>query len=222
MAKMVSGRECFIVGGGPSLKGFDFNLLVGKEVIVVNKAIIHVPGAKYFVTVDYTFLRKVNFSKLLTPSISKVFIACLHFDYIVEKGGMIVDTRSNTVYDLSDFDVVVKSRQAEGFGYRFFDFRNGYNSGYCALQLAVILGYKRINLLGFDLQVVKDQGPVFTHYHGGYGQNVNKFETCLEKYLRCFLTGLDQLNRETDVKVISLSPISKLNEVIPYKEVEEV
>lgn len=223
MTEMVSGRECFIVGGGPSLKDFDFKLLAGKEVIVVNKSIVDVPGAKYFVTVDYTFLRKVNFSVLLTSKVSKVFVACLHFPYMVEQKGMIVDTRTNLVYDLSDFDVIVKSRKAEGIGRSFFDFRNGYNSGFCALQLAVILGYKKINLLGFDLCIDKHCGEhVLTHYHGGYGQGVDKFETNLWRYLKCFLMGLNQLKRETNIEVVSLSQMSKLNDVIPYKEIGEV
>ena len=37
----------FIVGGGPSLKNFDFNFLKGKDVIAVNKAVFGVPDPKW-------------------------------------------------------------------------------------------------------------------------------------------------------------------------------
>ena len=51
--------EVFIVGGGTRLSGFDFNKLKNKNVIAVNKSICYVPNANYFITMDYTFLRKV-------------------------------------------------------------------------------------------------------------------------------------------------------------------
>jgi len=37
------GRRCFIVGGGTSLKGFDFSQLRGELVIAVNRAMEYVP-----------------------------------------------------------------------------------------------------------------------------------------------------------------------------------
>lgn len=211
-------NECFIVGGGPSLLGFDFSLLSGKDVIVVNKAVEDYPQANYFITVDYTFLRKIQPDLLKTVSASKAFIACLHLPYMVERDGRIIDTRYNLIYDLSDFDVVIKSRRADGFGFKFSDFRNGYNSGYCALQLALILGYKRIYLLGFDLIVQYGQPRSFTHYHNGYGQNIKKFEKKLDLYYTCFLEGLTQL-KDTGIEVISCSLISRLNDIIPFEEV---
>ena len=33
-----TGHPCFIIGGGPSLKGFDFNLLEGRKTIGINRA----------------------------------------------------------------------------------------------------------------------------------------------------------------------------------------
>ena len=45
---------CFIVGGGPSLTGFDFSQLNGYDVIAVNKAVEYVHNPKYFITCDYS------------------------------------------------------------------------------------------------------------------------------------------------------------------------
>ncbi|MCX5657919.1 MAG: hypothetical protein NTZ48_06855, partial [Candidatus Omnitrophica bacterium] len=36
--KVWEGQRCFIIGGGPSLKGFDFSKLKGELVIAVNRA----------------------------------------------------------------------------------------------------------------------------------------------------------------------------------------
>lgn len=44
----------FVVGGGPSLTNFNFHLLDGKDVIVINQALFRIPSAKYFITMDYT------------------------------------------------------------------------------------------------------------------------------------------------------------------------
>lgn len=213
-------KEVYIIGGGPSLKKFDFELLSEKDTIVVNKSILDIPNANYFVTVDYTFLRKVGSPKLGGDTVAKVFVACLHFDYMCEEEGIITDSRTGMKYDLSAFDVIIKSRRADGIGYSLGDFRNGLNSGYCALQLAVILGYKKINLLGIDLQVDSNQAELITHYHGGYGQDPYKFAMKLEEYYVHFVGGLQRLKDETDIEVVSLSPTSRLNEVIPYRELK--
>lgn len=217
-------KEVFIVCGGPSLKGFDFELLRDKDTIVVNKSILDVPNPNYFITVDYTFLRKIGSHKIRAADTTKVFIACLHFDYIQERNGQIVDVRHGLVYNLQDFDVIVKSRIEGGMGFCFKDFRNGLNSGYCALQLAVVLGYKKIYLLGVDMcsesqKVVMHKS---THYHGGYGESLASFNIKLEKYYEHFVTGLQEMDKNSVIQVVSLSPISRLNNLINYVDYRKV
>ena len=219
-------NEVYIVAGGSSLRGFDFSSLDNKDTIVVNKSILDVPHPTYFITVDFTFLRKLGVHKLESKDTTKVFIACLHFPYIEEKDGRIVDTRFNLVYDLSDFDVIIKSRKVVGIGYQFKDFRNGLNSGFCALQLAVILGYTKIYLLGVDLCFNVDNGlsNKSTHYHGGYGENITSFNKKLSIYYDYFADGIHELkcNPYINVEVISLSPISRLNNIIEYVDYRKV
>ncbi|MHA1690362.1 MAG: hypothetical protein ACTSU7_01865 [Candidatus Heimdallarchaeaceae archaeon] len=221
---MDRNEEIFIVAGGSSLTNFDFNLLRNKNTIVVNKAILDVPNPTFFITVDFTFLRKVGIHNIQSKDTTKVFIACLHFPYMQEQGGRIVDTRSGLVYDLSDFDMIIKSRADEGIGFQFKDFRNGLNSGFCALQFAVILGCKKIYLMGVDLcpGPNKDSTVTKTHYHGGYGESVASFSTKLEKYCIRFVDGIRQIQDNTDIEVISLSPISRLNGQIDYIDYRDV
>jgi hypothetical protein len=211
-------KEVFIVAGGPSLRGFDFNLLRNRETITVNKSVLVVPNPKYFITVDFTFLRKLKNLNLQTRNnLTKVFIACMHFPYMIEDDGRILDTRNGIIYDLRDFDVIIKSYVVAGIGYSFNEFRNGLNSGFCALQLAVLLGYKKIYLMGVDLMVLRS-ATTHTHYHEGYLQSPSKFVKNLEEYHQHFVTALTWLKRDTDIEVISLSRISKLNNMIEFKE----
>jgi hypothetical protein len=213
-------KSVYILGGGPSLKNFDFSKLEGRDVIAVNKSIRDFPSAKYFITVDYLFLGRIDISILRNVTSSKIFVACLHFDYMEEQNGRIVDTRRNgIIYDLSDFDVIVKSRRDDGLGFSFNDFRNGLNSGFCALQLAIVLGYEEIRLLGIDLCIMKQQDESFkTHYHEGYNQNTFKFSKKLEKYYNYFCTAILDLEKKTDIKIISHSKGSRLNEIIEFQE----
>ena len=42
-----AGKRCFIVAGGPSLRGFDFTRLSGHRVIAINSSAFSVPDAPY-------------------------------------------------------------------------------------------------------------------------------------------------------------------------------
>ena len=44
---MWKGRRCFVVGGGPSLQGFDFNVLKGELVIALNAGFIINPTLSF-------------------------------------------------------------------------------------------------------------------------------------------------------------------------------
>jgi len=212
-----SGEKVYIIGGGPSLKDFDFSLLADKCTIAVNKSIFHVPNPSYFISVDYTFLRKVSKGLFHSITAKKFFVADFSCSFLKEIDKQITDTRYNMVYDLRDYNFLIRAQRQDGIGYTFENFRTGRNSGFCALQLAVILGFKRIYLLGVDLN---QQGK--THYHEGYGERSKTFIPKLDKYYDYFRIALEQLKSERpDIQVISCSSRSRLNDTIPYCSVEE-
>jgi len=202
--------EVLIVGGGPSLEGFDFGTLRGRDTIAVNYSIFAAPFATYFVTLDRTFFDKVarrhtEFKKM--PAV-KVLVNNMG-DPIHEDAGEIL-VRGKKRFDFSDFTMIVRSTRADGIGRSFLDFRHGYNSGYCALQLAVLLGYRRIGLLGIDLGSLGGK----VHYHNDYRVNWN----CMPLYARYFSSGLRDLKENwPDVEVVSHSPISPLNGMIRFE-----
>jgi len=207
--------EAYVVGGGPSLYNFDFEQLRNKYTVVTNKAIFDVPNPNVFVTIDYTFLGKIPLDKLQQIKCPKVFIANLCPDYMQEKEGRIVDTRFAKIYDLSLFDIIIKSRTSTGMGITLDDFRHGANSGFCGLQLAVLFGFKAINLLGIDLVINKDR----THYHGGYGEDSTRFSGKLPNYIQAFKEGVQELKeKDPEVQLCSMSATSSLNTLIPYRK----
>ncbi len=209
--------EVFIIAGGTSLKGFDFSKLKNKDVIAVNKSLLDAPFAKYFLTMDYTLIdHKLNdiHNVFQNSKATKIFIANLCPDYMIEEKGRIIDNRTNYVYDLSKFDMIIKSRYTAGVGFNFNQFTHGNNSGFCGLQLAICLGYKKIHLLGYDL-CVSEKG---THYHKGYRQNIEKFNIKLKEYLDNFLYTLKILKfRKSDIEIYNYSSNSELFDKLPFR-----
>lgn len=216
-------NECYIVGGGPSLKDFDFKKLENKTTIAVNKSILNVPNSNYFITTDYTFLnylRKNNqYEQFQNSNAIKVFVANCISDQLQIIDGNVVDTKFNLEYELQDFDRIIICKSAKSIGFNHKDFNSGYNSGFCALQLAVILGYNPIYLLGIDMNSEGNN----THYHGGYGKNLARMNQNLENYSTHFLSILTRLKIDKpQLNIFSCSERSLLNNVIEYKNFEDI
>lgn len=219
-------NDVYIVAGGTSLKGFDFTKLKNKDVIVINKSILDVPFAQIFITMDYTFFdyieKKTN--NILTKEsflnfpAKKYFVVATDNGYIKYRNGNYIDMRSNYVYDLNAFDEIVVSHISKGIGGNFYEFVHGCNSGYCSLQLAIILGYKTIHLLGFDLYAIEQ-----THYHGGYEQSTKTFIERLNFYYPYYLIGLHNIKLNfPNIKIYNYSKESRLNKLLEYKSPEEI
>ncbi len=90
-----------------------------------------------------------------------------------------------------------------------FDINKGLNSGnncgVTALSVAVALGYKTIYLLGMDARF----GSGESHYHGGYGHNVN--ENVYTSFAHYFEMIGRHIKENTDVKVYNCSYISLID-----------
>ena len=103
---------CFVVGGGPSLNGFDFSLLNGFDTIAINKAVEYIQNPTYFITTDYSYFTKASLpiDEIKLKTQKSYFVANMSHDYMKLKRGQIVDTRRNFVYeDLYKYDGVIQS-----------------------------------------------------------------------------------------------------------------
>lgn len=210
----------FIIGGGPSLVGFDFSLLDGKDTIAVNKSVEYIKQPTYFITTDYTYLSKSkkSISDYSRSGISTVFVVNMTGS-VNKVGNDYIDKKHNLgYYKLPEFNHVIESRQeidnTNGFGKTLKDFAHGLNSGFCAIQLAIILGYKKIYLLGFDMNV--DNA---THFHGGYEQRTN-IKTMISVFKERLISAI-KLNK-SESQIISCNTQSMLNEHLPYTDVKDI
>lgn len=159
-------NECYIVGGGPSLKNFDWSLLDEKFVIAINRAYEVLPNAQiiYFTDKDYWEDHK---NKMLK-----------------HKGELFRGTCK--LNDIQNPRVTEWFLTGEtGLETRGGKLKHGRNSTYAAINLAgVHLKFKKIYLLGIDMKWGIPGDNTTSHWHSGhkridrhtvYGMMINNF-----------------------------------------------
>ncbi len=208
-------KTVFIIGGGPSLENFSFEKLRSKDTIAVNTSVLYVPDLTYFITCDTSVFRKVQEGFLKKIKTTKVLIIHPNHCALEQDDGRYIHHKSGFVYDLLCMDMIIKNKSCDGIGFSFDDFRTGYNSGFCAFQLAVLLGYVRICFLGIDLNTTGKH-----HYDSYKGSKISFSE--IDKFYHNFVLALKIIKEQTAIEVISCSSISRLNSVIPYIPFKEI
>ncbi len=111
----------FIVGGGPSLRGFDFNLLQNRHVLAINEAYIDIPWA------EVLFFRDCEWFERARPDL--IF------------GGLMVTTSPRAKEECSLINLVELNTP---------QMPRARTGGHNAVSLALTMEAKRIVLLGFD------------------------------------------------------------------------
>lgn len=213
-------NRVFIIGGGPSLAKMDLGFLTGEDVICVNKAIDIIKNPKYFITMDYSFFTKIGSSvkTIASRAQSSHFVINKQHSYVQNINGVYTDTRHNLRYEgLEHFTSVISSfketNNISGFGQNMVEFCHGDNSGYCAIQFAILAGYSEIYLLGFDLMepVNKHQ----THFHGSYPAfSIDRFYQKLNTYKKYLIDSINKIKKFKNVRFYTLTP-SGLEPTVP-------
>ncbi len=209
-------REIFIIGGGSSLQGFNFSRLKNKDTIAVNMSALDVPNPTYCITADSTILRKIQEGYFKDIKTTWVLVTNPNHCTMKWQDGRFKNIKNGFIYNLFCVNMIIRNAGVEGIGFSFADFKTGYNSGFCGFQLAVLLGYQKIYLLGFDLVSTSK-----CHYHDRYKGRKIKRET-LNQYYRNFVIALKEIEEKTNIQVLSLSPISRLNKIILYAPFERI
>lgn len=209
----IESDTIFIIGGGPSLKNFDFTLLDNVDTMCVNAAIKYVNNPTYFVTLDYTFFDKISLSKqdILNKAKHCYFIANNSELRLKTFNTEIVDTKINMVYQgIQDYKKIISNQKLHhtGFSTNLSEFVNGANSGFAAIQLAIVLGYQKIYLLGFDM----NPGDV-THFHTDYKNNF-QFKKNKTNFLDTFNTAFLRFkNQPQQIKSITPTNITGVERI---------
>lgn len=177
----MESSDIYIVGGGASLKDFDWSRLISRRVIAINRAYEVVPFAEVVYFSDLRFWTW-NQDALLRHTgrkiTSAVKIKKKRIESVKITGLTGIDTNEGCI-------------------------RQGNNSGYGAINLAIHLNAKRIFLLGFDMKFSGGQ----CHWHDGYP--VLNTEKMLRQMIHYFDTMVEPL-ASLDVQVINLNLESSL------------
>lgn len=185
-----NGQTVAIVGGGPSLVGFDFAQLDDCNVIAVNRALEFCPRASVLWWSDATFWRN-NREKILAHGASCKATGNLNYR---EDDALPPEIHRYTFTGHAGFD------PEPGM------IRHGNNSVFAAMHLAVHLAAVRLVLFGVDMK----HGPGgLTHFHGGHG--VVHIEDTMTRHMLPLFDSLRKPLAKRGVAVVNASPDSALN-----------
>lgn len=141
--------SCYIVGGGTSLKNFDWELLKDKFVIAINTSYVNLPNAQILYCTD-------------PPWIEDHMKGLENFKGTIYQGVITL----NKPPKLSVIDKQWHLTEKDGFETKEGCLRHGSNSTYAAVNMAAAhLGFKKIYLLGIDMRWGQAGKNTTSHWH---------------------------------------------------------
>lgn len=188
-----AGKPCIVVGGGPSLMGFEFRPFMDVPTIAVNQAFQIAPHAGYLMFADRRWYNW-NQKPLRSFAGHKVTVGAANFP---EEQDIKRMTR------MKDDGLCLDRTQLAGI-----------DSGCIAVNLAYHLGASRIILLGFDSDF-SEQGK--SHFHNCHQVAANRDYYRYRYGPR--LVGMAQRLRDRGVPVVRSTPPGMAD--IPYVPLPE-
>ena len=182
-----------IVASGPSLTQEDVNHARGKaKVIAINNCYILAPWAHMLYACDYRWWRHYR------PEFYGLKV-CPHLGAAKEFGLIYIEGKAKSGLSLTK-DCI----------------HYGGNSGFQALNIAVLAGAKRIILLGFDMQ---PDGSGRMHWHPDHTRIGNPQRNSFNRWLRAFHEAAPQLT-QAGVEVLNCTRQTALD-VFPRVSLED-
>jgi hypothetical protein len=204
-----SGKRCFIIGGGDSLRNFSYSCLDNELTIGINRA-FEVCDSTINYSMDAFFHNWMQ-SEASTDKGAKRLQKWKEF-----RGFKVFLENPGTNFGMDNFIVKRRAERSISLSLKRGIY-GGNNSGFGALMLAIALGSKEIYLLGFDM---KTQGER-THWHEGYpGQNKERMARVLPNFAKLFEEFAPHLSGQ-GIKIFNLNPDSAL-ECFPKMLVSDV
>jgi hypothetical protein len=180
--------DCWIVGSGPSLKGFNFDKLLNKFTIALNHTIEFFPLANCLLFGDKAFLQHTTFDIIKFPGL---IFASKKIEH------------QPPLYKIKDRDTVyIFEDRREGVSHSFDQgLYHPTSAGALALNLALIMKARNIYLLGFDY---KHNGSMHFYpdkpHHATYGEDrtIRKIEKFFKFVPHC--SNIYNLSPDTNLK----------------------
>ena len=188
--------EVFLIGGGPSLRGFDFEKLRGRTTLAINDAVLHIPWATALFSLDVNWAR--NRATVIQEFSGEKYLA------LPEDGPEIPGV------------VYLQRSRSPGLSTDPSRVCMGGNSGYGALNVAYLKGAKRIVLLGYDFRTIRGE----KHWHAGYFWDRSSSMQYFADWARNFDDAAVQL-RKAGVEVLNAS-LESLISAFPKIRLDQV
>lgn len=215
-AEVWKNKRCFLLGGGPSLKNFNFTLIENELVIGVNKSFI-----RFNTTANYIADMSLHdFLVCPTDDSKQLELQRLWNSY----QGIKVVLQVPGKYSYGEKVYVVRRIEGECVSIDLNQgIHPGKNSGLGALMLAVALGANPIYLLGYDFKVEIDSRTNIerTHWHEGYSHQTGR---TLQRKLVKFVDEFNHFAPEFErlgINVINLNSLSALK-CFPFNTIENI
>ena len=182
-------RRVFLVGGGPSLRGFDFSRIEGRgRIVAVNEAAFHCRADALF-SADFQWLRRR--AEGISAFAGEKFAA-------LPRGHALWGALPGVAY--------LEASGARGLSEEPGVIHLGGNSGYGALNLCTLKGARHITLLGFDFRVEGGRH----HYHDEYSWYRRRNDGYLSIWARNFNDCKKQI-KKAGIQIINANSISNIS-----------
>lgn len=186
LLKYKKSDTVFIIGGGNSINKYlpDASILANKDIISCNVAYKLFPNSiKIFLDEKFFHQFKEDLIKLPAPLVSSNIKKLPHY---------------------IDNNVMCFLKAHKGIISKDDNMLYGANTGHAAVNLAYLMGYKKIVLLGFDLNCADTK----THYHNEY-----KTPTNIDRYRKNFIPDfmkLAEMEKELGINIYNINKESAL------------
>lgn len=196
-------RPVYIIGGGPSLVGFDFKRIRGLGVLVGVNRSAFIADTDVLVTLDRMFAR--NFRDDVARFVDS------------GKEAVLAMVPNEDTHEPISGATYVTARRNRGLSDDPRDLR-GVNSGYAALGLAYLRRAKEIALLGFDFQWTGGK----SHFHSGYRWQNKNAHRMLNRWATDFELAGQQL-AEIGANVVNyVGPQGSMVKAFPVQSLGEL
>jgi hypothetical protein len=198
------GETVFCIASGPSLTKEQVEATKGKRLIVVNDNYLIAPWADLLYFADLKWwkwhtegLQKSwSWAKFQATEVKKALAEFKGQKVSIENGkGNTVEAKDVFIIGNHGYDKL--SEKPDGVN-------TGSNSGYQAINIAVLAGAKKIVLLGYDMRYDKNR----THAHNGHPQRLP--ESSYKGFAQRFKSMIPQLEK-LGVEVLNATPGSAID-----------